>query len=163
MSFGLAMAQETEGRVLDRNRLRQGIQAVLDSSTRGYYVVCELQDPPGPGIVIGQVLITYEWSDWRNGNFWWIQSVYVHPEWRRQGVYRRMHEYILQSARERSDVCGVRLYVEAHNKTAQRAYRQVGLTPAGYLVLEKDFVLPRDDARQFMCNREDNRDETTGA
>ena len=92
--------------------------------------------------MIGQLLVTYEWSDWRDATFWWIQSLYVHPDWRRRGVYRRMHEYIRQQARSRSDVCGLRLYVEAGNTGAQAAYRQTGLFSSSYRIIEEDFVFP---------------------
>ncbi|MGH7251393.1 MAG: GNAT family N-acetyltransferase [Nitrospiraceae bacterium] len=141
VAFSEAMALETEGRGLDIDRLRRGTRRVFDSPTRGFYVVAELPQESSPG-VIGQLLVTYEWSDWRDATFWWIQSVYVHPDWRRRGVYRRMHEYVRQQARSRHDVCGLRLYVEAANSGAQAAYRQVGLFPSSYRVLEEDFVLP---------------------
>jgi GNAT superfamily N-acetyltransferase len=138
--FGAAMAWETEGRRLDDSRLRQGIQAVLDSPARGFYTVAELTDRP-PGLVIGQLLVTFEWSDWRNATFWWIQSVYVHPAWRRQGVYRKMHDTILEQARRRGDVCGIRLYVERGNVIAKAVYEKVGLNPSNYRIFEEDFVL----------------------
>ena len=138
-----AMALETEGRRLDMDRLRHGTRRVFDSPARGFYVVAELPQELSP-VVIGQLLVTYEWSDWRDATFWWIQSVYVHPDWRRRGVYRRMHEYVRQQARSRSDVCGLRLYVEAGNTGAQAAYRRAGLVPSHYRVLEEDFVLPRN-------------------
>ncbi|MGH7473345.1 MAG: GNAT family N-acetyltransferase [Candidatus Methylomirabilales bacterium] len=142
VAFSAAMALETEGRRLDVDRLRRGTGRVFDSPTRGFYVVAELPQKSSAG-VIGQLLVTYEWSDWRDATFWWIQSVYVHPDWRRRGVYRRMHEYVRQQARSRRDVCGLRLYVEAGNVGAQAAYRQAGLFPSSYRVLEEDFVLPR--------------------
>jgi len=141
VTFSAAMALETEGRRLDMDRLRRGTQRVFDSPTRGFYVVAELPQESSPG-VIGQLLVTYEWSDWRDATFWWIQSLYVHPDWRRRGVYRRMHEYVRQQARSRSDVCGLRLYVEAGNTGAQAAYRQAGLFPSSYLLIEEDFVFP---------------------
>lgn len=143
VTFSAAMALETEGRRLDLDRLRRGTQPVFDSPTRGFYVVAELPPESSPG-VIGQLLVTYEWSDWRDATFWWIQSVYVHPDWRRRGVYRQMHEYVRQQARSRSDVCGIRLYVEAGNTGAQAAYRQTGLFSTSYRVLEEDFVFPRN-------------------
>jgi GNAT superfamily N-acetyltransferase len=148
VGFSAAMALETEGRHLDRDRLRQGTQAVFDQPARGFYLVAELPDPGGAR-VIGQAMITFEWSDWRNATFWWIQSVYVDPAWRRQGVYRAMHRYILNQAHARPDVCGVRLYVEADNKVAKAVYERVGLSPSGYDVFEHDFVLiKRTSGRQ---------------
>jgi GNAT superfamily N-acetyltransferase len=142
VGFSVAMASETEGRSLDRERLRQGTQAVLKSPDRGFYLVAEAAS----GEVVGQLLITYEWSDWRNGVFWWIQSVYVHASWRRHGVYRRMHEHVLAQARARKDVCGVRLYVEGGNRVAKTVYGKVGLSPTTYEVYEEDFLLKHGSA-----------------
>jgi GNAT superfamily N-acetyltransferase len=93
------------------------------------------------GAVIGQLLITYEWSDWRNGNFWWIQSVYVAPEQRGRGVFKALHAHIERLARKRRDVCGVRLYVDAHNTKAKEVYARLGLKPTHYELWETDFVL----------------------
>jgi ribosomal protein S18 acetylase RimI-like enzyme len=147
VSFGAAMAMETESRTLDRERLRRGTLSVLESPARGFYLVAEL--PEGPlKVVVGQLLVTFEWSDWRNGNFWWIQSVYVHPDWRRRGVYRRMHESVLTQARAQGNVCGVRLYVEEGNEAAQAVYRRVGLSRSSYQVFEHDFVLPRKEVNR---------------
>lgn len=140
--FSLAMAQETEGRQLDKARLRQGTQAIFDEPTRGFYLVAEATGQPEPTIV-GQLMVTFEWSDWRNATFWWIQSVYVHPDWRRQGAYRAMHRHVRCEAKARKDVCGVRLYVEKENRVAQTAYRRVGLSPLTYQVFEEDFVLAK--------------------
>ena len=142
VNFSLAMAQETEGRQLDTARLRQGTQAVFDEPTRGFYLVAEIKGRSEPTIV-GQLMVTFEWSDWRNATFWWIQSVYVRPGWRRQGVYRAMHQHVLREAKERKDVCGVRLYVEKENLGAQQAYHRVGLSPSAYQVFEEDFVLAK--------------------
>jgi len=144
VTFGAAMARETEGRDLEMERLRLGTLAVLASPERGFYLVAEVSGEPS-GRLIGQLMVTYEWSDWRNATFWWIQSVYVHPSWRRRGVYRRMHEFILHQARSRSDVCGVRLYVEKNNAVAQTAYDHVGLSRSAYIVFEDDFVLSKKE------------------
>jgi len=134
--FNAAIAQETEGRRLDPERLRQGTRAVLESSERGYYLVAERD-----AAVVGQLFVTYEWSDWRNGMFWWIQSVYVEPSVRGRGVYRALHEHVLRDARARGDVCGLRLYVEKENEAAQEAYTRLGMTMTPYRVYEQDFVL----------------------
>jgi ribosomal protein S18 acetylase RimI-like enzyme len=134
--FSAAMAKETEGRTLDEPRLRQGVRAVLDSPERGRYLVAEAGTT-----VVGQMLITYEWSDWRNGVFWWIQSVYVDPPARRQGVYRSLHAHVLKEAWASRDVCGVRLYVEKENAAAQATYARLGMSPTAYQVFEQDFVL----------------------
>ncbi|HJU03582.1 MAG TPA: GNAT family N-acetyltransferase [Nitrospiraceae bacterium] len=137
--FSHAMAQETEGRDLEWERLRQGTFAVLESSAKGFYLVAELcGETPA---VVGQLLITYEWSDWRNATFWWIQSVYVDPSRRRQGVYRRLYEDVVNRARAQPDVCGIRLYVERDNQVAQSVYRMLNLRQTHYQIWEVDFVL----------------------
>lgn len=141
-SFSAAMALETENRRLDVDRLRNGTVALLDSPERGFFMVAELEQE-GRRLLLGQLMITYEWSDWRNGVFWWIQSVYVDQAWRRQHVFRRMHETVMARAKTSPNVCGVRLYVEENNGTAQAAYRRVGLTPSSYAIFETDFVLAR--------------------
>lgn len=98
-----------------------------------------------PPQLIGQLMITFEWSDWRNAVFWWVQSVYVAPAWRRRGVYRLMHDHIVAQAKADPKVCGIRLYVERDNRTAQTVYQRVGLAPSAYTVYEQDFVLARHD------------------
>jgi GNAT superfamily N-acetyltransferase len=145
--FSAAMALETEGRRLDKARLRQGTRAVLDSPARGFYTVAELTDR-SPRLVVGQLLITFEWSDWRNAMFWWIQSVYVDPAWRRQGVYRAMHAAVREQAKQRGDICGIRLYVEGGNRVAKAVYGRVGLAPSSYHVFEDDFVLPKQSSHR---------------
>src|SRR2546422_605604 len=90
--FNAAIAKETEGRNLDMERLRNGTRAVLESSERGYYLVAETES-----VIVGQLFVTYEWSDWRNGMFWWIQSVYVEPSVRGRGVYRALHAHQKES------------------------------------------------------------------
>lgn len=97
--------------------------------------------------LVGQLMITFEWSDWRNAVFWWVQSVYVAPAFRRQGVYRTMHDSIVAQAKHDPTVCGIRLYVEQDNRTAQAVYQRVGLTPSAYAVYEQDFVLARHPSR----------------
>ena len=142
--FSAAMALETEHRHLDISRLRSGTQAVIDQPERGQYYVADLRrDASADTVTVGQLLITYEWSDWRNAQFWWIQSVYVDPAWRHQGVYRAMHGAVMTLAQSRTDVCGVRLYVEGDNTVAQGVYERVGLTPSSYRIFESDFVLPK--------------------
>ncbi len=140
VSFNAAMALETEQRRLDLNRLREGALALLENPQYGFYVVAEAPDEAAP-TVVGQLMITFEWSDWRNGLFWWVQSVYVTLEWRRRGVYRAMHEHIAIRAKGDPQVCGIRLYVEHQNDHAQSVYRRVGLSPSVYTVYEQDFIL----------------------
>jgi ribosomal protein S18 acetylase RimI-like enzyme len=138
-AFNAAMARETEALELDPNRLLAGVRAVFDDPAKGFYLLAE-QDSE----VIGQLLITYEWSDWRNGVFWWIQSVYVQPEARGRGVYNRLYREAVQRAERQGDVCGLRLYVERENERAQRVYRRLGMSPTAYRMYETDFVLERN-------------------
>jgi len=141
VEFNVAMAWETEKRRLEKHRLRAGITAIVESSTRGLYLVGDVFRPDGKGEIISQLLITYEWSDWRNGQFWWIQSVYVHPDWRGQGAFRHMYQYVEQKARSCPDVCGIRLYVEQENTKALAVYRKLGFAHTSYRILETDFML----------------------
>jgi GNAT superfamily N-acetyltransferase len=139
-SFSAAMALETERRRLDLATLRQGTLSLVENPAFGFLQVAEVTDGMSTQLV-GQLMVTYEWSDWRNGAFWWIQSVYVVPAWRRRGIFRRMHAAILTAAKARPDVCGIRLYVETDNHVAQSVYRRVGLMPSCYTVYEEDFSL----------------------
>jgi len=132
------MALETENLELDEYRLREGVRAVLDNPERGFYLVAELN-----GKHAGQMLITFEWSDWRNGVFWWIQSVYTTPDSRRRGVFRCLYRHAESLAKKRGGVCGLRLYVEAHNHRAQAIYRKCGMNETPYRMLEVDYVISR--------------------
>jgi GNAT superfamily N-acetyltransferase len=132
--FNSAMALETESKRLEPAVVRAGVRAVLDHPESGFYLVAEHR-----GDVIGCLLVTYEWSDWRNGRFWWIQSVYVRRDHRRRGVFRRLYADVLRRARIRTDVCGIRLYVERDNQAAQQTYRQLGMIQTPYLVYEQEF------------------------
>ncbi|OQW30609.1 MAG: GCN5 family acetyltransferase [Nitrospira sp. SG-bin1] len=138
--FNTAMAMETERRRLDAVRLREGAIALLDSPQYGFYILAERQGGTRSEPV-GQLMVTYEWSDWRNGIFWWIQSVYVEPDRRGVGIFRAMYDHIHAKARAERRVCGIRLYVERENRRAQTVYQRVGLTPSVYTVFEQDFVL----------------------
>jgi len=129
-----AMALETEHKTLDAATVRSGVQAVLENPAHGRYFVAELA-----GRVVGQLMITYEWSDWRNAVFWWIQSVYVVPAARRHGVFRALYDHLEGQARATPGVCGLRLYVEHDNLHAQRTYLGCGMVDAGYRVMETDY------------------------
>src|SRR3989442_7158480 len=142
VSFSAAMALEKEGRRLDLDRLYDGTIALLESPDRGFFMVAELEQV-GDRQLLGQLMITYEWSDWRNGAFWWIQIVYVDPAWRRKGVYRRLHDTVVAIGKVDKKMCGIRLYVARNNRAAQMVYRRVGLAPSMYDVYEEDFVLKR--------------------
>ncbi len=130
----LAMAEETEGRQLELETVRSGVRRLLADPSQGVYYLAELD-----GRVIGQLLITYEWSDWRDGMFWWIQSVYVAPAARRQGVYRTLHTWIERRARETPGVCGLRLYVDRQNTRARQVYARLGLQLTEYQLYETDW------------------------
>ncbi|HEX9801505.1 MAG TPA: GNAT family N-acetyltransferase [Thermoanaerobaculia bacterium] len=132
--FNAAMALETEGRSLDLATLERGVERALADPARGSYFVAERD-----GRAAGCLLVTREWSDWRDGWFWWIQSVYVPAEHRGRGVYSALHERVRAAAREAGGVVGLRLYVERHNERAQRTYRRLGMRDAGYLVYEELF------------------------
>ena len=135
VEFNQRMARETEGKQLDRDTLFRGVTAALaDETLARYFLACRGE------IVIGQLMLTTEWSDWRNGPIWWIQSVYVIAEERRRGVYRSLHEHVRTLARSTAGVVGVRLYVEKANAVAQQAYRQLGMSDAGYVVFEEMFA-----------------------
>jgi GNAT superfamily N-acetyltransferase len=136
-SFNVRMGWETEQRRLNRARVQRGVHALLMDATKGTYYVAELD-----GAVVGQLLITHEWSDWRNGNFWWIQSVYVAPEFRRRGLFRALFNHVYALAKAQPEVCGLRLYMHARNGRARRAYEHLGMKHSDYEVFEMDFVLP---------------------
>lgn len=128
--FNQAMAKETEGRMLDRGVLTDGVAAMLEDSRRGRYYVAE-----DGGEIVGQLAITTEWSDWRNGAIWWIQSVYVAKSHRRRGIYRRLHDHVRETARA-AGVIGLRLYVERDNAAAQAVYRSLGMHRSHYVMYE---------------------------
>jgi GNAT superfamily N-acetyltransferase len=138
LRFNAAMALETEHLELDSDRLLRGVEAVLKDAAKGFYLVAE-----DDGQVAGQMMITYEWSDWRNAVFWWIQSVYVEPAWRRKGVFRGLYGHALDQARAQGGVCGLRLYVETANEGARRTYESLGMNRAAYDMFEVDFVIRR--------------------
>jgi ribosomal protein S18 acetylase RimI-like enzyme len=132
VEFNQRLAQETEGKTLETAIVTAGVIAALDDPARGLYFVAE-QD----GRIVGQLMVTTEWSDWRNGWIWWIQSVYVRQEARRQGVFRALYEHVQAQAKADPAVVGLRLYVEEENHAAQQTYRSLGMARTGYLVLER--------------------------
>ena len=131
VAFNRAMALETEGKALREETASRGVAGLFANPSLGFYVVAE-----AGGEVVGSLMITTEWSDWRNGSFWWVQSVYVRPDSRRQGVYRRLYRFVGDMAAEDPDVCGFRLYVERENSTARQAYRALGMEETGYVMFE---------------------------
>ena len=142
-AYNAALAAETEHLELDRDPLLLGVRAVLDDPSKGFYTIAETGTTETGGMVVGQMMITFEWSDWRNATFWWIQSVYVRPEYRRRGIFSRLHRHVADEARNLGTVCGLRLYVEKANKQAQRTYQRLGMQQAIYDMYEVDFVLRR--------------------
>jgi GNAT superfamily N-acetyltransferase len=125
--FQMAMALETEGKTLDRSVLLRGVGAALGDSGRGRYIVLERD-----GVVVGALFLTLEWSEWRDGWWFWIQSVYTAPEARATGVYKALYEAVMTEARERDDTIGVRLYVESSNSRAQAVYQALGMKKSSY-------------------------------
>lgn len=126
IDFQLKMAWETEKRSLDRDIVTKGVNAVFADSRKGEYYVAEAD-----GKVVASLLITYEWSDWRNCDVWWFQSVFVMPEYRRKGIFREMYTFIKGKATE-NDIAGLRLYVETENKRAMKTYEALGMTSEHY-------------------------------
>ena len=131
VAFNTAIAWETEHKKLDPDVLIAGVRAVFADPARGFYTVAE-QD----GVVVGQMMITFEWSDWRNGWFWWVQSVYVHESARRGGVFRALYREIERQAAADPTVIGLRLYFETDNARAQSTYRALGMTDTTYGMME---------------------------
>ena len=129
--FNIAMAAETEDLALDPQTVHAGVAAVVSDDRRGFYLVAR-----SDGEAVGSLMITYEWSDWRNGNLWWIQSVYVVPSARKQGIFRLLYDNVISLAKQSGDAAGVRLYVEKDNRGAQEVYRKLGMSETAYRVFE---------------------------
>ncbi len=132
IEFNRLLALESEGKTLDPQLLTTGVKAALEDPHKGLYFLAEVDRSSQ-----GQLAVTYEWSDWRNGWFWWIQSVYVRPQWRRRGVFRALFEHVRQAAEQDPTVIGLRLYVEGANQPAQRTYLAMGLDWTTYRLMEK--------------------------
>ena len=130
----ITMAEETEDLSLDEAKVRAGVGAVLADSSLGFYLIAEIDGNPA-----GQLMVTYEWSDWRNALWWWIQSVYVRPQYRRRGVYRALHRHVAEAAYAAGGVCGLRLYVEQENTVAQQVYQSLDMYPTRYHMYEVEF------------------------
>ncbi len=134
-----AMAMETEHKHLDADTVLKGVQAGIHDAKRARYFIAMSGDVPA-----GTLMLTTEWSDWRNGDWWWIQSVYVHPDFRRQGVFQSLYQHVKILAEQASDACGLRLYVEHDNKTAERTYETLGMEDAGYRMMEAVLSIPKN-------------------
>jgi GNAT superfamily N-acetyltransferase len=143
--FNRRMAWETEHKTLDQRTLAKGVAAVLADPAKGFYLVADLD-----GESVGQLLVTPEWSDWRDGWFWWVQSVYVREDARRRGVFRGLFDEVVRLAAAAGDVVGVRLYVERDNTRAQQTYRSLGMAETGYRLYERLLSNPRGEAAQML-------------
>lgn len=128
----VALAHESEGLALDPARALEGVRAVLGDPSRGRYFVAEVD-----GAVVGQLLVTPEWSDWRATWFWWIQSVWVSPAHRDRGVYRALHQRVLTEA-ARDGVSCLKLYVDRDNRRAQAVYEALGMERSHYELFEAE-------------------------
>ena len=127
VEFQLTMAMESEGMNLERDVLEKGVSAVFDDASKGKYYVAEYKDQ-----VVGSMLNTFEWSDWRNGTIIWFQSVYVKPEFRKLGIFKEMYEHIKNLVNQDEQLCGMRLYVDRGNVKAQKVYKAMGMTGDHY-------------------------------
>ncbi len=127
------MAMETENKSLNRHIVQAGVSAVFQQGSETRYLIAEAD-----GIPVANLMITKEWSDWRNGYFWWIQSVFVKPDYRRQGVYKHLHENVKELAKN-NNACGIRLYVEKDNTIAQNTYKSLGMNNTDYLLFEEEW------------------------
>jgi len=133
-AFNVALAAESEGKPLEPAIVSRGVRRALEDPTHCKYFVAEVD-----GRVAGQTMITREWSDWRDGWFWWIQSVFVHPDFRQRGVFGSLHAHIREEARRDPDVSGLRLYVHDHNHRAIKTYEKLAMNVTSYHVCEEEF------------------------
>lgn len=130
--FNINMARETEGVELIPEVITTGVKGMIENPQRGYYLVVELDNG-----IQASLMVTTEWSDWRNGMFWWIQSVYVRPAYRRQGLYRELYARVKELAEQEPSVCGFRLYVDRDNTNAQKSYESLGMVETEYKLFEE--------------------------
>ncbi len=131
VDFQIAMAKETEGIELNRLTVESGVEAVLNDPSKGKYYITETKD-----LIIGSLLTTYEWSDWRNGTVLWIQSVFVLPEYRRKGVYRNMYSHLKNKVNKDGRLKGIRLYADKSNRAAHKTYENLGMSQDHYVTFE---------------------------
>ncbi len=131
VEFQLKMARETENLALNPDTVYKGVAAVFNDNSKGKYFVAEYH-----GEIVASMMLTPEWSDWRNSTFLWIQSVYVMPGFRRMGLFRRMYEFVKEMVENSQEYAGLRLYVEVNNKDAQKVYNLLGMTGEHYRMFE---------------------------
>lgn len=134
IEFNQAMALETEDKTLESGKILGGVKAVFSNENKGFYVVAE----DVTGKIVGGLMVTFEWSDWRNAWFWWIQSVYILPEGRGKRIYSSLYDFVKKRAKEKGDVCGFRLYVEKENLHAQKVYEKLQMYETEYLMYEEE-------------------------
>ena len=131
--YNYNLAYETENKILNMNILTKGVEAIIKDENKGIYHVCEIN-----GEVVGQIMYTFEWSDWRNGAFLWIQSVYVNKEFRGMGVFKALYKFIRDIADNDNNICGIRLCVEKENTIAKKTYKNIGMKECNYYIYEYD-------------------------
>lgn len=131
VEFNQAMALETEGKTLDPDTVNAAVRAVFDDPHKGFYVIAE-----DDGQIVGGLMVTYEWSDWRNAWWWWVQSVFIRETARGKRVYSHLYDFVKARAKSAGDVYGIRLYVETENVHAQRVYEKVGMNRSPYLMYD---------------------------
>ncbi len=132
VEFNRAMALETEGQELCVNTLTKGVETLLSQPAKGFYLVAEIE-----GVLAGSLMVTYEWSDWRAKDYYWIQSVYIKPEFRRRGIYRHLYAEVKRIAEANGGAASFRLYVEQDNTRAQQTYASLGMEQSYYLMFEE--------------------------
>lgn len=140
--FNKGIALETENIHLKDDVILAGVTALINDDSKGFYLIAEIS-----GQIAGALMVTKEWSDWRNGEFWWIQSVYVKDEFRRQGIYSALYNHLKSLVRENGNVCGFRLYVEKENLVARSTYEKLGMTETVYRMYESE--TPGSDWQQL--------------
>jgi len=148
--FNAQLALETEDITLNQGQLRSGVDQALGDPGKGMYWLAEVNRQ-----VVGQLMITREWSDWRNGWFWWIQSVYVKKEWRGRGVFQALYQFVEEQAADQPDVCGLRLYVDSRNAAAKAVYQRLGMEHTNYEIFEVDLrkARRREVGKMFVTPR----------
>ncbi|MFV7760695.1 GNAT family N-acetyltransferase [Shewanella algae] len=132
VAFNQAMAQETEGLALDSDTLSRGVSTLLENPAKGFYLVAEIE-----GEIAGSLMVTFEWSDWRAADYYWIQSVYIKPEHRQKGIYRALYQKVKTLAEKQGGAASFRLYVEQENTRAQQTYQSLGMSQSHYLMYEE--------------------------
>lgn len=138
--FNIAMASESESIRLDPEVVRAGVRLAVEDATRCHYFVADVE-----GETVGQIMVTFEWSDWNNAYYWWIQSVYVKPKFRRRGIFRALHGHVRELARNDPNVCALRLYVHKDNQRALQTYAELGMPLLPYLVCGEEWTAHRSN------------------